>query len=672
MIANSCFTGTCDCKPDPTGTLAWAGPAGAFLELRRGLCPHEVDRRIAQAMRANDVGARVLAFYLLDLAERGAHQALGFHSILLYAHARYGLLPRTTREYVSIGRALEELPEVERAFGEGRLLWSQVRLLTRIATAETESEWVEWSAGRSVRDVEAQVRIRRKGERPADPARRRIHATKIAAGARLDAVQWEVWSSARAKLEAELGRPVEDAEFMVHAAKVILTTRSDGTVPGRTPVNDSHFKVVIRHSPADGSTEVMTADGPEPLDPATAAATLAAAGREDLARAVRRAIAENRGPDVPPELRDKPISPEMRAAVLARDGNRCCCCGGRKNLTVHHKRWRRRGGRTRLRNLMTLCEHCHSLVHDGFIIIAGRIPGRLYFVDAEGNEIARMPDPAGAALREVTMKAPEARPASPDAAGDAAGGADADGEGGARAPRPKSLDEIVGQMGVVANLRRAVRAAKALKEPVPHVLLCGPPGLGKATLGRAVAAQMGAGFHSLSASSLRTANQLIRVLTSLRHGDILFLDEVHRLPPRVADLLGEAMQKGALSLPSDLDGGGQNVAHVRLRPFTLIGATTRVYRLSERFRTCFANCYRLTPYGHDELQEIVTRAAADMSLSIGAEAAKRLAEASLQMPGEALALLQAAREEAVVRGRRSICPETVRAVLDGNLSRISA
>ncbi len=662
MIANRCATDACGCEADSHHTLAWPGPAGAFLELRRGLCPHEVDRRIAAATRASDVGARALAFYLLDLAERGAQQALGFHSILHYAHVRYGLEHRTTREYLSIGRALEELPEIERAFGQGRLLWSQVRLLARIATAETESEWVEWSAGRTVREVEAQVRIRRKGERPADPARRRIHATKIAVEARLDAVQWEVWTSARAKLEAETGRPVDDAELMAHAAKLILTTRPDGSVPGRTPVNDSHFKVVIHHCPADGSTAVMTADGPQPLDPATAATALRAAGRAEIARASRLALAENRGPDVSPEHRDKPISPEMRARVLARDGHRCCCCGARKNLTVHHKRWRRRGGRTRMRNLLTLCEHCHSLVHDGFIIIAGRIPDGLHFVDAEGNELGRLPEAATEAMREVAMKAPEARPASGDAAGDAG---EASCESGARAPRPRSLADFVGQGRVIGNLRRAVSAAKRLGQTVPHLLLSGPPGSGKTSLARAVAAEMGAAFHSLNASSLRTPDQLVRLLASLEGGDVLFLDEIQRLPPRIADLLCEAMEEGGLSLPSGLDGVGPRVAHVRLRPFTLIGATTRPCRLPERFRCRFASRHELNFYGHDELAEIVTRAAARAALPIDAEAAQRLAAAARQMPGEALGLLQAAREEAIVRGQETIRPETVRSVLDG-------
>ena len=108
------------------------------VELQAGLSPQEVDRRVASARRAGDVGARALAFYLTDLVERGAHQDLGFHSVELYAETRYHIRPVTTRVYLATGRALMELPEIDAAFSRGLLFWSQVRELVRVATPETD------------------------------------------------------------------------------------------------------------------------------------------------------------------------------------------------------------------------------------------------------------------------------------------------------------------------------------------------------------------------------------------------------------------------------------------------------------------------------------------------------------------------------------------------------
>ena len=149
--------------------------SGLAVELTAGLSAQEADKRVAQARRAGDIRARALAFYLVDLAGRGAHQQLGFHSIEQYAETRYHIRPPTTRRYLAAGRALEDLPEIDEAFCRGRLFWSQVRELVRVAAPETESEWIQWARGRTAREIAAQVSLRRKGERPTDPARRRIH-----------------------------------------------------------------------------------------------------------------------------------------------------------------------------------------------------------------------------------------------------------------------------------------------------------------------------------------------------------------------------------------------------------------------------------------------------------------------------------------------------------------
>ncbi len=144
------------------------------LTLTGGLSAEEADRRVAVAVRAGDIGARAMAFYLADLADRGAYQQLGFATIELYAETRYHIRPPTTRGYIAAGRALLDLPAIDHAFREGRLFWTQVRELVRVATPETEDEWIEWAIGRSARQIAAQVARRRKGERPTDPSKRRI------------------------------------------------------------------------------------------------------------------------------------------------------------------------------------------------------------------------------------------------------------------------------------------------------------------------------------------------------------------------------------------------------------------------------------------------------------------------------------------------------------------
>jgi len=120
---------------------------GITVELRAGLSAAETDKRVAQAHRAGDIGARALAFYLADLADRGVYQELGFRSIENYAQTRYHIRPPTTRRYVIVGRALLDLPEIDRALCEGTLFWSQARELVRIAVPETEAEWLERPVG---------------------------------------------------------------------------------------------------------------------------------------------------------------------------------------------------------------------------------------------------------------------------------------------------------------------------------------------------------------------------------------------------------------------------------------------------------------------------------------------------------------------------------------------
>ena len=344
-----------------------------------GLSAEEADRQVAMAVRAGDIGARSLAFYLANLAESGGYQQLGFSSIELYAETRYHIQPSTTRSYVATGRAMRELPAIDLAFRQGQLFWTQVRELVRVATPETEDEWIEWAAGRSARQIAAQVSRRRKGERPADPSRRRISDVWFRPDGRMNAAQWAKWTAARQKLEAELDRPVTDAEMFEHAADLLLGSSPDGTVAGRMPVNHTHYTITAVHYLRTGLTTIDIDGLPESVDEETARKILGHSDRPNLVPQVAPDEYdvddphENDGPEVPPEERDIPTPDAMRREVLARDGYRCRNCLGRRGLSGHHKKERRYGGRTVPRNLLGACHDCHSLIHADLLSVRGTL-----------------------------------------------------------------------------------------------------------------------------------------------------------------------------------------------------------------------------------------------------------------------------------------------------------
>jgi hypothetical protein len=156
---------------------------------------------------------------------------------------------------------------------------------------------------------------REKNDLPTDPAKRSIHTTTFTVQGRLNVVGLETWNAARAKLEAETGTHVTDTDLMLHATRLLLDTRPDGSVPGRSPVNDSHYRVVLHRHEEGGPVAIHTEDGPVALDNRLARQALREAGRNDLAEALEEDCDdedENTGPEVPPEQRDDPKPPAAR------------------------------------------------------------------------------------------------------------------------------------------------------------------------------------------------------------------------------------------------------------------------------------------------------------------------------------------------------------------------
>src|SRR5436190_15164859 len=166
--------------------------------------------------------------------------------------------------------------------------------------------------------------------------------------------------------------------------------------------------------------------------------------------------------------------------------------------------------------------------------------------------------------------------------------------------RPRSLEEFVGQERVLANLRIAVAAALGRSEPLDHVLLSGPPGLGKTSLARILARELGTTLHSSSGPALERPRDLVGILTQLKRHDVLFIDEVHRVPAPVEEFLYTAMEDFTVDITLD-QGPHARILPLTIQPFTLIGATTREGLLTAPFRGRFGHLERLAPYPVEDL-----------------------------------------------------------------------
>ncbi|WP_298093014.1 Holliday junction branch migration DNA helicase RuvB [uncultured Sphingomonas sp.] len=219
--------------------------------------------------------------------------------------------------------------------------------------------------------------------------------------------------------------------------------------------------------------------------------------------------------------------------------------------------------------------------------------------------------------------------------------------------RPKHLDEFVGQQAARDNLRVFIQAAKSRGDALDHVLFFGPPGLGKTTLAQIIAREMGVGFRATSGPVIAKSGDLAALLTNLEDGDVLFIDEIHRLQPAVEEVLYPAMEDRALDL---MIGEGPSARSVRidLPRFTLVGATTRQGLLTTPLRDRFGIPVRLQFYTVEELTRVVTRAARLLDLGIAQDGATEVARRSRGTPRIAGRLLRRVRDFATVAGHEVV------------------
>ena len=219
--------------------------------------------------------------------------------------------------------------------------------------------------------------------------------------------------------------------------------------------------------------------------------------------------------------------------------------------------------------------------------------------------------------------------------------------------RPETIEEYIGQTDVKENIKVFVSAAKMRNEALDHVLLYGPPGLGKTTLAFIIAHELGTNIKTASGPSIEKSGDLAAILSSLEPGDVLFIDEIHRMPRYIEEILYPAMEDFSLDIIVGSEGNTRNI-RIDLPPFTLVGATTRAGDLSSPLRDRFGIINKLQFYSVEELTDIVKRTARVLGVTIEDDAAVELAKRSRGTPRIANRLFKRVRDFAMVKGDGNI------------------
>ncbi len=229
--------------------------------------------------------------------------------------------------------------------------------------------------------------------------------------------------------------------------------------------------------------------------------------------------------------------------------------------------------------------------------------------------------------------------------------------------RPETLDEYVGQEELKENIRVFIQAALMRKESLDHVLLYGPPGLGKTTMAHIIANELGTTLRTASGPSIEKSGDLAAILSTLEPGDVLFIDEIHRMPKYIEEILYPAMEDFELDIIVGSEGNSRSIK-IDLPPFTLVGATTRAGDISSPLRDRFGIVAKLNYYSDEELYQIVKRTSKILDMPISDEAAMELAKRSRKTPRIANRLFKRVRDFALVADEDSISKDLAKASLE--------
>lgn len=229
--------------------------------------------------------------------------------------------------------------------------------------------------------------------------------------------------------------------------------------------------------------------------------------------------------------------------------------------------------------------------------------------------------------------------------------------------RPKNLHEYIGQKNLIENLKVFISAAKARNEVLDHVLFYGPPGLGKTTLATIIANEMNANIHYISGPSIEKSGELASILSTLQPGDILFIDEIHRLPRPIEEILYSAMEDFKLSIIISRESGASSI-NIDLPPFTLVGATTRPGSLSSPLRARFGINEKLCYYNENELSDIIQRTSKVFGSKITLDASHEIAKRSRGTPRLANKLYRRVRDFASYYNYKIISLDITKKALD--------
>lgn len=225
--------------------------------------------------------------------------------------------------------------------------------------------------------------------------------------------------------------------------------------------------------------------------------------------------------------------------------------------------------------------------------------------------------------------------------------------------RPETLDDYVGQEEIKENLKVFIKACKMRNEVLDHVLLYGPPGLGKTTLAHIIANELGVNIKTASGPSIEKPGDLAAILSNLEEGDVLFIDEIHRMPRFIEEILYPAMEDFELDIVVGQDGNTRNIK-IDLPPFTLVGATTRAGNISSPLRDRFGIVSKLNYYTDEELKQIIIRTSKVLKMPIDEMAAMELAKRSRKTPRIANRLFKRVRDFTLVAGDKTISLETTK------------